>query len=127
LPNLKYYARIPYSPWIEYYLLATPFEGDSIKFGTETMTGTDLEPSRLTRFNPGSGYLAAGAAGVVALITAALINGSSPSKDASEKRGNSPLPCIAPSVAVGGGIAAVVYWKNRHKRYKETPTRRASH
>jgi len=124
LPNLKYYARLPYSVRIEYYLVATPMVGGPTKVAGGSIVGPDLEPSRLG-IEPGTGYFVAGTAAVVALVTAALINSD---RAATNPHANpSPVPYVAAGAAVGSAIAAVVIWKNRHKKYKDIPVQPAAH
>lgn len=126
LPNLKYYVRLPYSPQTEYYLVATPLVGSPEKIDQGKIIGPDLEPSRWSRFDSATGYYAAGAAGMIAVITSVLVHSDQPDASPHVKR-NSPLPDIAVGAVIGGAIASIVYWKNRHKKYKQQVGGQASH
>ena len=60
-------------------------------------------------------YFAVLAIGAVA--AAVLINSDNPARI--PRANSSPVPYVAVGVAVGGAIAAVVLWRNRHKKYKD--------
>jgi len=132
LPNLKYYARLDYSPLIEYYLVAIPFVGSPIKFGQGRIIGSDLEPHQRTPFWGPITYYGAGAAAIIALATSVLIHSDEPGGQVQPSTPSSARAAGAPrtlrnraSLGVGiaaltGGVtASVPYLRHRHEKRKE--------
>ncbi len=120
LPNLQYYVRLPYSPLIEYYFVATPLRGNRIKFGEGTMMGSDLESRGWTQEGPMAPYVAAAGAGIIATVVSVLVNSDQPAVTGSVRSGrNGAALYVGVGALVGGVTASVIYLRNRHKRRKE--------
>lgn len=123
LPNLTYYVKIPYSPEVEYYFVATPFSGGLLKFGEGSIIAADLESHSVSRSGSLSSeyVVVGGAAGVLALITSVLANSDQPaiSTPAPKATKNSPALYVGVAALAGGVTASIIYWRNRHSKHKE--------
>lgn len=118
LPSLKYYVRLSYSPLIEYYFVATPLAGSSIKFGEGKIVGPDLEPRPWPGTDPWTSYAAAGAAGIMATVVSVLLNSDAPATAARASR-NSPALYLTVGALAAGVTASMIYLKTRHDRLKD--------
>lgn len=118
LPDLKYYARLPYSPLIDYYFVATPLAGAPIKFGEGTIVGSDLELRPWAQTDPWRTYVAAGVAGIAATITSVLLNSDHPAGLDGEKTRHGPGLYVGIGAVAGGVTASILYLTARHKKRK---------
>jgi hypothetical protein len=117
LPSLKYYARIPYHPLIEYYFVATPFVGGTKTFGAGTIPGAGLKSRAWSRNAP---KVACVGAAIITTLVSVLTNSDKPEAGGGTRaRRHGPAIDVGAVELVGGITASVIYLRPRYKRHKE--------
>jgi hypothetical protein len=112
--DLGYVARFPYADAVEYFFVATPAVGSTIRFGDGKIIGSDIK-SQKPMSRPLAPALVGAVAGAVVLLVSIGVGGGE-TASANSKPTHTNNTRLYVGVGLGAVTAAVTYLFLRHRR-----------